>query len=254
MSRRSDMSRAPDDVVQTALRMRESDHAWLVQAAKKNRQTLNNEILWRLGASRNQSLGVELAVAIEAIIPRLEPYLTAANERDVYGEVTLAAREMADVLAPLLAAGAIKGETAKRAGGAINRLNLARYNLECILGENRILTPGQSSWQALARASTEARFKDPEGKRLNAKEREARELWMKEGKTLEEAAALAVREPEIEELGVKEPEAKRLGAGEGRYEDSPQFKEAVRRKEARLKKARSEEAGSEEKSAKEPVK
>jgi hypothetical protein len=127
------------------------------------------------------SLGVNLAVAIEAVLPRLEPYLVGANERDAYNEGMLAAREMADVLAPLLAAGAIKGEAVKRAAGAINRLNLARYNLECVLGENKVLVPGHASWQAAAGA----RFRE-----------------------------MGITEPEIEEHGVKEPEAKELSAKE----------------------------------------
>jgi hypothetical protein len=170
MPRRSMKSREPEDIRQTALRLREADHQWLTEEARKHATTLNSEIVWRLLRSRTQSLGVELATVIEAIIPRLEPYLAGANERDAYNEVTLAAREMADVLAPLLAAGAIKGEAAKRAATAINRLNLARYSLECILGENKVLVPGHASWQAAAAKQ----FK-------------------------------GIKEPEIEEHGVPEP-------------------------------------------------
>jgi hypothetical protein len=181
MPRKSTKTREPEDIRQTALRLRESDHAWLVQEAKKHATTFNSEVVWRLLRSREQSLGVNLAVAIEAVLPRLEPYLVGANERDAYNEGMLAAREMADVLAPLLAAGAIKGEAVKRAAGAINRLNLARYNLECVLGENKVLVPGHASWQAAAGA----RFRE-----------------------------MGITEPEIEEHGVKEPEAKELSAKE----------------------------------------
>jgi hypothetical protein len=197
MPRRSDKAREPEDIRQTALRMRESDHQWLSVEAKKHRQTLNSEIMWRLGVSRIQSLGVDLQVIIEAVIPRLEPYLAAANERDAYTEGMLAAREMADVLAPLLAAGMIKGEAAKRAAGAINRLNLARFSLECALGENKVLVPGHASWQAAA----EARLRDPAGKGLNAKELEVRALIAKE---------LEAKGPEARALIAKELEAKEL--------------------------------------------
>jgi hypothetical protein len=175
MSRRSTKSREPEDIRQTALRLRESDHAWLVAEAKKHATTLNSEIVWRLLNSRERSLGVELSVIIESVIPRLEPYLAGANERDAYNEVILAAREMADVLAPLLAAGAITGATAKHAAAGINRLNLARYNLECILGENKRLVPGHASWQAMAAKQFEG---------------------------------MGVKEPEIEEHGVPEPNDK----------------------------------------------
>jgi hypothetical protein len=102
-----------------------------------------------------------LPVAV-LIIPRLEPYLASAAERDTDNEVMLSAREMADVLAPLLAAGVIKGETGKRAATAINRLNLARHHLE-MRNENWVPTQGHPSWLAALRASTEARVKDPEG-------------------------------------------------------------------------------------------
>jgi len=207
MPRRSLKSREPEDIRQTALRLREVDHQWLTAEAKKHATTFNSEVVWRLLLSREQTVGVNLTTVIEGVVRRLEPYLVGANERDANNETMLAARAMADVLAPLLAAGAIKGEAATQAAAAINRLNLARYNLESILGENRVLTPGHASWQAMARASTEARFKDPEGKGLDEKEREARDLWLKEGKTLEEAAALAVKEPEIEGHGVPEPGA-----------------------------------------------
>jgi hypothetical protein len=205
MPRRSTKSREPEDIRQTALRLREADHAWLTAEAKKHATTLNSEIVWRLLNSRERTLGVELSTTIDAAVRRLTPYLVGATERDAYNEVILAARQMADVLAPLLAAGALKGSAAKEAANGINRLNLARYTLESILGENKPLVPGHASWQAMARASTEARFQDPEGKGLDEKEREARDLWLKEGKTLEEAAALAVKEPEIEEHGVPEP-------------------------------------------------
>jgi hypothetical protein len=198
MPRRSLKSREPEDIRQTALRLREVDHQWLTAEARKHATTFNSEVVWRLLRSREQSVGVNLTTVIEGVVLRLEPYLAGANERDANNEIMLAARAMADVLAPLLAAGAIKGEAATQAAAAINRLNLARYNLESILGGNKVLVPGHPSWQALA----EARFKDPEGKGLNAKEREAKKLYLEEGK--EELFAKA---PEIEEHGVKEPKA-----------------------------------------------
>jgi hypothetical protein len=150
MPRRSLKSREPGDVRQTAVRLREADHQWLLAEAKKHAASLNSEIIWRLLQSREQSVGVNLTTIVESLVPRLEPYLVGANERDANNEVMLAARAMADVLAPLLAAGAIKGEAATQAATAINRLNLARYNLECILGENKVLVPGDASWQAAA--------------------------------------------------------------------------------------------------------
>jgi hypothetical protein len=208
MPRRSKKSREPEDIRQTALRLREADHAWLVAEAKKHATTLNSEIVWRLLNSRHHVLSVELSSTIDAAVRRLAPYLAGADERDAFNEVLLAARQMADAYTPLLAAGALKGGAANEVANGVNRLNLARYSLECIQGENKALVPGHASWQAMARASMEARFKDPEGKGLNEKEREARDLWLKEGKTLEEVAALAVKEPEVEEHGVPEPNDK----------------------------------------------
>jgi hypothetical protein len=176
MPRSSTKSRAPDDTRQTALRMRESDHAWLVQEAKKHRTTLNSEILWRLLNSRNNHLGVELQVIVETVIPRLEPYLISANERDWYNDGFLAARQLADICAAQLAAGKLEGLAAKRAAAAINSIHLARHNLELASGENKPLVQGHASF----RAAAEARFE----------------------------AEVRIKEAVVEEHGVKEPEAK----------------------------------------------
>jgi hypothetical protein len=131
--------------------------------------------------SRERTLGVELSTTIDAAIRRLTPYLAGANERDAYNEVILAARQMADVLSPMLAAGALKGKAAKEAANGINRLNLARYNLECIFGENKVLVPGHPSWQAMAAKQSEATgVKEPGVKEPGIEERGIPELEAEE--------------------------------------------------------------------------
>jgi hypothetical protein len=143
MPRRSTKTRGPDDIRQTAIRMRESTHTWLCDEAKKHRQTLNSEMTWRLENSRLQSLGVDLQVVISSVIPRLDPYLVGAAERDYYNDAIDAARQLADTCAPLLAAGVVKGRACENMQIALKRLHLARHNLE---GVWSLKTPADPGW------------------------------------------------------------------------------------------------------------
>ena len=156
MARRPSKSREPGDIVQTNVRLRASDHAWLVQEAKSHRQTLNSEIVWRLSNSRLTTTAIELQLIVETVVPRLEPYLITANERDYYNEALVVARDLADICAAQVAAGKIEGKAAQRVEGAIKQLHFLRYNLELVADAEGTIGQGYTSFRAAAEARAEA--------------------------------------------------------------------------------------------------
>lgn len=162
MARRPSKPREPGDIVQTNLRLRAADHAWLAQEAKNHRQTLNSEIAWRLSRTRHNDIGVELQLIVETVVPRLEPYLITANERDYYNEGLLVARELADICAAQVAAGKIEGKAAKRVAAMISNLHLLRHNLELVSDAEGTIGQGHTSF----RAAAETRLKEKEAARL----------------------------------------------------------------------------------------
>jgi hypothetical protein len=170
MPRRSTKSRGPDDIRQTALRMRESEHAWLVEDAKSHRTTLNAVIMWRVMRTREldaatdlrrsiEDFQMNLEVSVQDLRTRLEPYLLSGRERDCYADALFAARQIVDENSAQLAAGQLEGRAGQRLRAMIDNFHLARRDLEIAFGEKVI---GQTTPGFQARA--EARLQQAGGK------------------------------------------------------------------------------------------
>jgi hypothetical protein len=166
MPRKSTKSRTPDDIRQTALRMRESEHAWLTEEAKGHRTTLNTEIMWRLSRTRNDDIATmermakqDLYAALEALGNelrwKLKPFLVDADERALYGDLVFTTRRIVDEVSAALAAGQLEGRTGQRLRAMIDTFHLARRALEIRFGE-RVISEGSPEFQDRA----EARLKE----------------------------------------------------------------------------------------------
>jgi hypothetical protein len=138
MSRRSAKTHAPTDTVQTALRMKGHEHARLVAAAKAHRSTLNAEIMWRVDRTFEKDVALAVQDTVRELLAPLEPYLYLVDERGLYNDALFAARQLIDLINPLLAAGVIEGRTGQKARAAIENFHLARHNIELKFGESGV--------------------------------------------------------------------------------------------------------------------
>jgi hypothetical protein len=166
MPRKSTKNRAASDIRQTALRMREHEHAWLVEEAKGHHTTLNAEIMWRVMRTRDgdiatmERMGAQEAHASLAALgndlqAQLDPYLISARERVLYSDVVFAARKIVDETSAQLAAGQLEGRTGQRLRAMIDNFHLARRDLEIAFGEKAI-SQGSPGFQARAEARLRA--------------------------------------------------------------------------------------------------
>lgn len=136
MSRKSAKTHAPTDTVQTALRMKGHEHARLVDAAKAHRSTLNQEIMWRVSRTFEKDVALAVQDTVRELLAPLEPYLSLVDERGLYNDALFAARQLIDLINPLLAAGVIEGRAGQKARAAIENFHLARHNIELRFGES----------------------------------------------------------------------------------------------------------------------
>jgi hypothetical protein len=143
MPRKSAKSREASELVQTNLRWRATEHAWLVAQAKQHRVSLNSEIVWRVMRSRDQDADMQLREVAEEVVQRLEPYLVNAHERGLYGDLLAAARQLVDAIAPHLAVGLLKGRAGQQVREAIDAVHLARGVLEVTAGGRLISVRGR---------------------------------------------------------------------------------------------------------------
>jgi hypothetical protein len=143
MPRKPAKSREASELVQTNLRWRATEHAWLVAQAKQHGVSLNSEIVWRVMRSRDHDADMELREVAEEVVQRLEPYLVNAHERGLYGDLLAAAKRLVDVVAPYLAMGLIKSQVAEQIREAIDAVHAARGVLEVTAGGRLISVRGR---------------------------------------------------------------------------------------------------------------
>jgi hypothetical protein len=143
MPRKSAKSRDASEIVQTNLRWRAAEHAWLVKEARAHHTTLNNEIVWKVMRTRENDANSQLIEVAEEVIQRLEPYLVDAHERGLYGDLLAATRQLVDAVAPHLAAGVFQGRAAKQIREAIDAVHLARGVLEVTAGGKLVSVRGR---------------------------------------------------------------------------------------------------------------
>jgi hypothetical protein len=168
MPRKSTKTRAPHDILQTALRIPVDLHAQLAAAAKARRSTLNTEMAWRLRRTLDLDVAEAVQDSVRELLQPLEPYLLSAYERGLYSDCLFAARQLIDLINPLLAAGAIEGRTGRKARAAIENFHLARHNLERMFGENAIDAGNAESPEFQAAAEVKVRAAEGESARVKA--------------------------------------------------------------------------------------
>lgn len=147
MARRFIKPRELGTLVQTNLRMRPDEHAWLVEQAKHHRTTLTAEIMWRILRTRESDADLELRRTVDDIIQALDPYLVSAHERALYGRLVNAARRLVEVVAPMIAAGQPGNPKGEKVRAAIDSVHLARSAIETAVGE-KVVSQGHGATDA----------------------------------------------------------------------------------------------------------
>jgi hypothetical protein len=155
MPRKSTKSHEAGDVVQTNLRWRKDEHEWLVSRARARGTTLNAEIAWRVMRSREQDDALQLRGIADEVARRLEPYLTSAMKCALYNDALFAARQLIDLVNPLLAIDQIGGSTGKKMRQAIDNYYIAHHALERVISDD-MLRQGSTGAQASMAAKVQA--------------------------------------------------------------------------------------------------
>jgi hypothetical protein len=138
MAFRSNKPRSPHELIQTNLRLRVEEHAWLTAEARAHRCTLHSEIMARLMSTKEQRALLTAHQLAENASRLLDPYLLAAHERAVYGDLVRASERLIALMEPLIATGAIGGGVGEQIKAASEKLRGARRVLELEAGARLI--------------------------------------------------------------------------------------------------------------------